>query len=99
MSIGENELNEMSEKAERKVLQGEVVDDSEYELDAQDELLAELKATRDTLRKSLIMVYFFDAHVRTITKREQAFLGKHAEAIENRLSEADEVIEKYAEEE
>lgn len=80
-----------------KVVDGEVSDDDEYDLDPEDELLGELRTSRDTLRKCMVLLAFFGTHVDRITAKERKFLAKQEEAIENRLSEIDEVVEKYEE--
>lgn len=101
MSISPQDLEEIARVKATQVVTGEIVeeDDDEYEMDISEELLAELKAGRDTLRSCMAMLYFFDIHVSRITKRERQLMQKQIERIENRLQEADEVIEKCEEEE
>lgn len=101
MSIGQEELEEMSRQNSLPVvLHGEVVEEEEeeFELPEEEQLMSELKASRDVLRRCLILLYFLDTHVDKITKREHSIMKKDIERIEIRLEEADEVIERLEEE-
>lgn len=97
MSLNQEDLEALSKS--KTVLTGEVLDDdTEYEMDIEEELLAELKASRDLLRKCLIMFYYLGDNVQRITKREITHMSKMSERIETRLEEADEVINKCEDE-
>lgn len=87
MSIGAEELATMT----RTTVVGEVMDEDDT-LDTPEELLEELRNTRNVLRRCLIMLYFMDTHVQRITKREHTLMGKQISEVEARLEAADDVI-------